>query len=61
MTGTEGETAVIALAICAVTPWALFLARIWKVSTAAKPKKPEATAEAVTPAEPLHAAGTEAA
>ena len=52
MTGTEGETAVIALAVCAVTPWALFLARIWKVSTAARPKKteqqePDAAAAAV--------------
>jgi hypothetical protein len=56
MTPLEGETAVIALAVCAVTPWALFAARVWKVSTATKPKKaeqaaPDAAAEAPVPAE----------
>jgi hypothetical protein len=36
MTPLEGESAIIALAICAVTPWALFAARIWKVVAVTK-------------------------
>ena len=39
MTSLETETVLVALCICAVTPWVLFGARIWKVSTAAKPKQ----------------------
>jgi hypothetical protein len=60
MTPLEGETAVIGLVIGNVV-WpvllgTLFLSRIWKVSTAAKPKKagqpaPEAVTEAI-PAKP---------
>lgn len=44
MTPIEGETAVAALALCAIAPWVIFLIGRWKVSTAPKPKaapKPE--------------------
>lgn len=40
MTPLEGETAVIALSVCAVAPWVLFGARTWRVSTSARPKVP---------------------
>jgi hypothetical protein len=54
MTPLEGESAIIALAICAVTPWALFGLRIWKVSTAAKAKKAQQpAAETAAKTEPL--------
>jgi hypothetical protein len=60
MTPLQGETAIIGLVIGNVL-WpvllgSLFLSRIWKVSTASRPKKaeqaaPEAVAEAI-PAKP---------
>jgi hypothetical protein len=59
--GIIGETAVIGL-VAGNIMWpsllgALFLTRIWKVSTATKPKEPqqqvpEATAQAPAPAQP---------
>jgi hypothetical protein len=50
MTGTEGETAVVALGICAVAPWVLFFTRRWKVTSPPAPK-PATTTTAGTEAD----------
>jgi len=57
MTPAEGETAVTGLVVLAGVPWALlgalFVARIWRVSTAAKPKRAEQAPDAAAAPEPV--------